>query len=1439
MYEYAISNYGPALDAYLDTDSDCSGYGGCSYCPDNGQCLQLCDRELYYDDTNANCQLCQGSCGQNGCVRGTNCSLCDDDYCNICTDFDLGSCQQCTLPTVLGSSSSAGQCICSEADFKGDTYFREDYDAKCCAAGCETCSEEKEFQYCTTCQSDQYNQPDLANSGLVVCFPYCPSGYTTVSGSPGTCTEAGSDTGSGRLLIDYDLTYITSIVNLADNTILTPQLGSTRGYSDTNPYKLRGAHSSGNSSSMGIYIPDLVLHHSFSVTTWVLIMTLNTSSLLSKSTGDFSQSGSANFLYFMVDSDGSFGVEYFTSNDSNDHFGGNAYSSSGQLTTDIWYNLGFEFAFDGQSTTVTNYYNSAAQSSDSFNGIFLYEQSSSPSAWLMMAEGENNGVAVAEYQLHGYMYRFQMTTATRVSEFESDGSNCSGGSCSYCPIFNGKVCLWTGEIDQYQDSSDQTQSCDSSCTDSNGCVRIEDCNRCDDRLCSVCTNFDTGLSICTDCITNADNNNDTTVCACSTGFVFDEATDSCISCDTACTECDGEYFTDCQSCESGYFKQTDAETCLDFCPTNQTSSGSTNSCISVSNEMFDLDLSNWREDFKQIYDSVTTMPIIPGSSEDYGSDDAWLHSTRTFAFYGSQLMTIGGDGLLLANTMSITAWLYPTSGGSNRTILAKIDTGVSSPGHKLFVFYLNGNQIALSIATSNGTVANDITATDSNGQVSNDAWFQGVATFSLESRYSTTVTIYKDGTSVYTQTLSVQFNDISTSSGVIGCSLTSNGNTENFFSGYLYSLTIVNNVLSSSDVSNDNGNTAGSVPNIGNCEPYQYLDGSCQSCNQSADNTEGTVAYDNDACTICNSSKCIQCDEVECFECKTGSHIESGACVCDTSLYYTDSNNGNCEPCHQNCSDCSGPDIFPCTTCRNDGVKHPSADACVEQCPLGYVQSGNICTGAADSAYFLFATIADSWSAGSYTFNRGRTSSTESDIEPFTYKARGLYFDGVDDLVSMDNALYLDASFTLTMWFRPSVASGTLFGKSFNNFTSPSSAEFIDLRLFENLTLGINITPRFVESSKFFVTVTEQYTLNNWNIVGVSVAYTYSTPSTSVTFVMNSSASDSATSQTDFTTLDEKDSITTLGARLDGHNDNKEVVSDLFQGFIFSLKIDSEALTVSTIQSSRVASGCGTGCTSCPSETNSCLWNCDDDEYFDDSTCQTCPTCQSPHENGWAGCISGDNCNLCDGLCATCSSFDEQCSTCISNASGSPSCTCNTNYTYIISTHSCDVCDDSCEVCSDSTIYTCTTCRNGALLQTDAPFCYTFCPTGYTEAQPCSLSNSEVITVDFLEISIDLRNLSASSVEFDIGDSRPTPLKGRGHNFNGSNQFWIVDTATPLALHHSFTIAAWIKVDSFSTNHPIFSKNTDGSATLGAEDLLNFYIATDSTPTIRIADGVS
>jgi hypothetical protein len=101
---------------------------------------------------------------------------------------------------------------------------------------------------------------------------------------------------------------------------------------------------------------------------------------------------------------------------------------------------------------------------------------------------------------------------------------------------------------------------------------------------------------------------------------------------------------------------------------------------------------------------------------------------------------------------------------------------------------------------------------------------------------------------------------------------------------------------------------------------------------------------------------------------------------------------------------------------------------------------------------------------------------------------------------------------------------------------------------------------------------------------------------------MNGSDTDTPVSVPTFTTIDEKNSITTIGARLDGHADNKEVANNHFEGFIYSLRIDSQALAINPMKNSRVTSGCGSGCTSCPSETNSCLWNCDEDKYYDTSS---------------------------------------------------------------------------------------------------------------------------------------------------------------------------------------------------------------------------------------------
>jgi len=107
---------------------------------------------------------------------------------------------------------------------------------------------------------------------------------------------------------------------------------------------------------------------------------------------------------------------------------------------------------------------------------------------------------------------------------------------------------------------------------------------------------------------------------------------------------------------------------------------------------------------------------------------------------------------------------------------------------------------------------------------------------------------------------------------------------------------------------------------------------------------------------------------------------------------------------------------------------------------------------------------------------------------------------------------------------------------------------------------------------------------------------------------MNSSDTDAAASQSTFTTIDEKDSVTTLGARLDGHADDREVANNHYNGFIYSIRLDSQAIAVNTIKGSETTT-CGTGCNTCPSVLGSCLWNCDEDEYFDGTSCQNCPTC--------------------------------------------------------------------------------------------------------------------------------------------------------------------------------------------------------------------------------------
>eukprot|EP00361_Fabrea_salina_P007139 CAMPEP_0202440054 /NCGR_PEP_ID=MMETSP1345-20130828/36492_1 /ASSEMBLY_ACC=CAM_ASM_000843 /TAXON_ID=342563 /ORGANISM="Fabrea Fabrea salina" /LENGTH=390 /DNA_ID=CAMNT_0049054627 /DNA_START=455 /DNA_END=1623 /DNA_ORIENTATION=- len=116
------------------------------------------------------------------------------------------------------------------------------------------------------------------------------------------------------------------------------------------------------------------------------------------------------------------------------------------------------------------------------------------------------------------------------------------GSRSDCPI------------EQFPDSG----GCSSCVGCSEGCVRAEHCNLCQDELCHKCDTFGTG---CNECKPNAGDSSGT--CECDTGYF--KALDECAECTTNCDACTSSDFHHCTDCSSGYLLIEGV--CHSFCPT--------------------------------------------------------------------------------------------------------------------------------------------------------------------------------------------------------------------------------------------------------------------------------------------------------------------------------------------------------------------------------------------------------------------------------------------------------------------------------------------------------------------------------------------------------------------------------------------------------------------------------------------------------------------------------------------------------------------------------------------------------------------------------------------------------------------------------------------------------------------------------------------------------
>jgi hypothetical protein len=118
-------------------------------------------------------------------------------------------------------------------------------------------------------------------------------------------------------------------------------------------------------------------------------------------------------------------------------------------------------------------------------------------------------------------------------------------STIYTPVWENNYCLFVADRNQIQAETGDLHTCDrmsffptgQGCTADQGCQRREDCNKCSDRLCKECHNFDKDecnatTSDASKCIANASYVNG--ACKCNSTYYFDEYTDTCTRCHSYC-----------------------------------------------------------------------------------------------------------------------------------------------------------------------------------------------------------------------------------------------------------------------------------------------------------------------------------------------------------------------------------------------------------------------------------------------------------------------------------------------------------------------------------------------------------------------------------------------------------------------------------------------------------------------------------------------------------------------------------------------------------------------------------------------------------------------------------------------------------------------------------------------------------------------------------------
>ncbi|CAG9321670.1 unnamed protein product [Blepharisma stoltei] len=874
-----------------------------------------------------------------------------------------------------------------------------------------------------------------------------------------------------------------------------------------------------------------------------------------------------------------------------------------------------------------------------------------------------------------------------------------------------------------------SSSCTACSSCSYGCRSTLTCRLCKQKECLSCVDF---TGDCSSCITNASLNNGS--CACNSNSIWIQSSATCEICDIICSSCAGSYYFECTACIAT--KILVGTVCLHQCPTGFSSSG----CTSTSSPVVDASL---YDNFQGNYGifNVGANPSTYYFSNSPEADDPIPAVSRGLYFSSGKFLE-SSVSLSLSSSFSLGFWILVESAGD---ILEKQSSFTMSSNGQTTITLQSPLQV-VSTATASALT------------------FTGWGYISISVKYlngGSTITNYINniaGTPI--SSTSKIFRDALSSALILGKSSSSSS-----FSGFLYWITVWNSALS--DFSAEKNNLCGTGLGsscLWNCDISQYYTGSaCSSCS-----TCPLGCRRSNSCNVCYDTLCATCsffNSGQCSACVThASVLAGGICACNAN-YIPSTDGFSCVwGCYAGCASCSGTLYTQCTSCFSGWFLYDNM--CLLACPTGFTQDSglNQCTSPPTSPIIslqfqnlIILNTVNTFSIGSSSTN---TYPTYDANDPLPAVNRGYYFTGASSAAST-NSYIISPLYSINLWTKP-ISGGYML------WQLPAMLKF------SFTTLGvISIILTLQDTSTVSYTSTTVL-FNNWHniaftgdIVNTKTRISFYLDGTLVNYLDSPSSSPFVSS----------------GSVLIGSSDG----TNGFTGFLWSLYVyndNAHALT------EWIATGCSSGCSSCPSELL-CPDNCAFNNFYS-SSCVSCSASCSSY-----GCRSSLTCRLCKYKeCLSCDHFDGNCFSCITNAQlNSGVCSCNSNAIWIQSSESCEICDNYCQNCIGNGYFECSACIAGKFKVWNA--CVNDCPTGFT-MPGCVSTTSSVIDENFDtafqgSYGIFTTALSSSSYYFYNTPETydPIPAYHRGLYFSSGSY---LESNTPIYLSHSFSIGLWMFV---------------------------------------------